>query len=323
MSITLRFLGATQTVTGSRYLIDTGARRILVDCGLYQERDLQARNWEPFPVPPATITDVILTHAHLDHCGWLPALARHGFHGRVHATAATGDLARISLLDAARLQEEDLAFKQSRHAREKRTGPYPYTPMYTVADVETCCAQFAPVAGFGPVDLGDGVELRFREAGHILGATSVFLRIDDHGNPRTLLFSGDLGRWNKPLLRDPDLCTDADYVVMESTYGDRIHESTTDIQERMAKIITDTLRRGGNLLIPTFAIERTQEVLFHLSCLLRDNRIPHLVTFLDSPMAIRVTELFAKYRNLLDDESARMLAEGHSPFDFASLTMTR
>ena len=323
MSMTLRFLGAAQTVTGSRYLLDTGARRILVDCGLYQERDFMARNWEPFPVPPATITDVILTHAHLDHCGWLPALTRQGFRGRVRATAATADLARISLLDSARLQEEDAAFKQARHAREGRTGPYPYTPMYTVADVEACCAQFTPVAGFGPLDLGDGVELRFREAGHILVAVSVVLRVANGGDPRTVVFSGDLGRWDKPLLKDPDLCPDADYVVIESTYGDRIHESAADIQERLANVITDTLRRGGNLLIPTFAIERAQEVLFYLSRLLRANRVPHLVTFLDSPMAIQVTELFAKYGGLLDAETKQMLAEGHSPFEFSGLTMTR
>jgi metallo-beta-lactamase family protein len=319
----LQFLGATQNVTGSRFLLETPGARVLVDCGLYQERDLRYRNWDPFPVPPASLTAVLLTHAHLDHCGYLPRLVRDGFRGPVHATAASGEIARILLEDAARLQEEDAAFKIRRHERERRRGPRPVVPLYTQADAEACCKHLAPVAYREPVPVAEGVTATFHDAGHILGSASVQVRFRAGRDERSIVFSGDVGRWNRPILEDPEPCPAADYVVVESTYGDRLHETAEDIAARLAAIITSTRARGGNVLVPSFAIERAQEVLYHLNELLQADRIPHLTVFVDSPMAATITELYEQHPELMDEEMRAMLQARHSPFRFPGLTMVR
>jgi metallo-beta-lactamase family protein len=323
MPIRLKFLGAAENVTGSRYLLETGGTRLLIDCGLYQERDLNARNWEPFPVPPASINAVLLTHAHLDHCGYLPRLTRDGFRGAVYGTAATAEIAKIALLDSARIQEEDAAFKQKRHAREERKGPHPEIALYGPGDVETCCRHLEPVVCDRPLQVGEGVEAIFVGAGHILGATSILVRVRDGAAARTIVFSGDIGRWDRPILRDPVPCPPADYVVMESTYGDRVHEGTEAIADRLASAITATRQRGGNIIIPSFAIERLQDVLYYLNALLQADRIPHLMVFADSPMAVSVTEVFERHADEFDDEMRRLLRERQSPFHFPGLKMVR
>lgn len=319
MSITLRFLGAAENVTGSRYLLEAGGTRLLVDCGLYQERELLGRNWDPFPVPPSNLSAVLLTHAHLDHCGYLPRLVRDGFGGPVYGTAATAEIAKIALLDSAGLQAEDAAFKRRRHERERRKGPFPEVPLYTAADVEACCARFRPVPYEQPVPLAEGMDARFLEAGHILGATSIQVTVRQNGRERAVVFSGDLGRWDRPILRDPIPCPPTDWVVMESTYGNRLHENPAQIEDRLAEVVNDTHARGGNLVIPSFAIERAQDVLYYLHRLQEQQRIPHLMVFMDSPMAISVTEVFERHVDLVDEEMRALLRERRSPFHFPGL----
>ncbi len=319
----LTFLGAAQNVTGSRYLLESDGARVLVDCGLYQERDLLARNWEPFPVPPASIDTVLLTHAHVDHCGYLPRLVHDGFRGRIVSTPVTAEIAAIVLADSAKLQVEDAVYKKKRHARERRTGPHPEVPLYTLDDVTATLPLFDPIGYGTPVPIGDGVTAEFREGGHILGSGSVLVRFGDRETRRAVLFSGDVGRWDKPLLNDPVAASEADWIVVESTYGDRLHEESGLIKEHLAAVITETRRRGGNIVVPSFALERTQEVLWYLNELIGVKRIPHLLVFVDSPMAVRVTDVFEKHPEILDEQMRGLVARRSSPFQFSGLKMIR
>lgn len=323
MAFNLSFFGAAENVTGSRYLLEANGKRILVDCGLYQEWHLKKRNWDSFPVPPSSIDAVLLTHAHLDHCGWLPRLVMGGFKGPVYATAATAEIATIVMRDSAHLQEEDAAFKQKRHKREGRTPPRPVVPLYTLADAEETIPLFKPVKYEQSVQVAQGIEVTFHDAGHILGSSMIKARLSDGATERTVLFSGDIGRWDVPILRDPTVFDQADYVLCESTYGNRVHENNEDISGHLADIINATHRAGGNIIIPSFSIERAQEVLYHLNELLLANQIPHLMIFLDSPMAIRVTEVFERHHNLFDKEMAELIRQRNSPFDFSGLQMSR
>jgi len=323
MQIKLEFLGAARNVTGSRYLLEANGIRLLVDCGLYQERDFRSRNWDPFPVPPDTIDAILLTHAHLDHCGLLPKLVREGFRGKIYCTAATSEISRIVLLDSAKLQEEDAEFKQRRHEREGRRGPYPEVPLYTVEDAEASFPLFSPVRYGEPVRIGDGIEATFHDAGHILGSSMIRVAVNHDGEERKIIFSGDVGRWDKPILRDPTVFDEADYILVESTYGDRLHEDAEDIDDMLSEIINSTRKAGGNIVIPSFAVERSQEVLYHLNELLIEDRIPHLIVFVDSPMAVSVTEVFEHHPELFDEEMLELIRRRESPFDFPSLKMVR
>ncbi len=323
MDIKLTFLGAARNVTGSCYLLETKGHRILVDCGLYQERDFKHRNWEPFHVAPNSIDTVLITHAHLDHCGLLPKLAHDGFKGKILGSAATLDIAEIVLLDSARIQEEDVAHKKKRHQRQKRKGPYPLVPLYTVQDAENVVRYFESVPYKQVVPLGQGVEVFFYDSGHIFGSTMIRIKVTQGSASRTILFSGDLGRNQVPILRDPAHLTQADYVVVESTYGNRIHAPTEDIPTALAKVINDTVKLGGNIVIPSFTIERTQELLYYLGGLLAERKIPRLKVFVDSPMAIRVTEIFKKYPELFDQETRELLHNGRHPCDFPGLHLAR
>ncbi|MGQ9632537.1 MAG: MBL fold metallo-hydrolase RNA specificity domain-containing protein [bacterium] len=323
MQTKLSFLGAAQNVTGSRYLLETDGLRLLVDCGLYQERELKERNWDPFPVPPNTIDAVLLTHAHLDHCGLLPKLVREGFRGKIYCTAATSEISQIVLLDSAELQEEDAELKRRRHEREGRRGAYPEIPLYTTDDARASFPLFSHAKYEEPIRIGDGVEATFHDAGHILGSSTIRLILNRDGEGRTILFSGDVGRWDKPILRDPIPPNEADYVLVESTYGDRLHEDSKDIEDILSDVISSARKAGGNIVIPSFAVERSQEVLYHLNRLLMEDRIPHLMVFVDSPMAVSVTEIFEHHPELLDDEMTELIRRRESPFDFPSLKMVR
>ena len=323
MQIKLSFLGAAQNVTGSKYLLETENAKLLVDCGLYQERELKGRNWSPFFMPPQSLDAVLLTHAHLDHCGLLPRLVQKDFSNFIYCTAATAEITRIMLLDAGKLQEEDAEFKKRRHKKEKRKGSYPEIPLYTQEDAEAVFPLFSPVKYGQPVEIGEGIEASFHDAGHVLGSSMVRLKIEQNGEQRTILFSGDIGRWSKPMLNDPTLFDEADYVVVESTYGDRLLEPLEDTAEEFAEIINATANKGGNIIIPSFALERSQEILYYLNKFRLEGRIPHLPVFVDSPMAISITEVFGNYPQLFDGEMKKLLSQEKSPFDFPELKLTR
>ncbi len=322
MKAKLVFLGASKNVTGSKYLLEVNGSRVLIDCGLYQERGLKDRNWKRLSVAPESIDAVLLTHAHLDHCGLLPKLVKDGFCGKIHCTAATAEIAQIILLDSAHLQEEDAEFKRRRHEREGRSSQFTPEPLYNTEDAEATLPLFAPIDYETTVKIGEGIEASFHDAGHVLGASMIQVKVKTGSEIRTLLFSGDIGRADKPILRDPTQFAQADYVLIESTYGDRVHRDAADIPTMLEEIINSTAKAGGNIIIPSFALERSQEVLYHLNELFRADRIPHLTVFLDSPMAIRITEVFKHHAELYDSEMQELYRNGESPFAFSGLKMT-
>jgi metallo-beta-lactamase family protein len=321
--VKLHFLGANRQVTGSCYLLEAEGLRVLIDCGLYQERSFLERNWNPFPVPPDTIDYLLLTHVHLDHSGLIPKLVREGFSGPILMTGPSKELTPIMLTDSARIQEEDAVYKKKRHKREGRKGPYPEIPLYTVRDAERVYPLFHAVPYQKQASLGSGVSVSFQDAGHILGSAMLELRIDKKARKKHILFSGDIGQWNRPLVKDPSVFAQTDCLIMESTYGDRDNEDPAGVEDLLCDIINETVDRGGNLVIPTFAVERAQELLFHLSRLAHKNRIPYLMTFLDSPMAVDVTEVYVRNKQYLDRETFRFIQEGKKPFGFPGLRLVR
>jgi metallo-beta-lactamase family protein len=317
----IKFLGATHQVTGSSYLLESAGMKILVDCGMFQERDYYSRNWETFPVPADQIQYVLLTHVHQDHSGLIPKLVKEGFVGEILLTPASKELFPIVILDSARIQQEDAAFKKKRHEKEGRKGPYPEIPLYTVQDAEKCfpLLKAVPYEEFFP--LNNQIKVCFHDAGHILGSAMIEVVFQDDNGSRNIIFSGDIGQWDKPLLNNPTVFEKADYVVMESTYGDRNHDSVQDIDDRLSKVVNDAIRSGGNVIIPTFAIERAQELLYHFSLLAHAKKIPHIVIFLDSPMAVEVTKVYEQNKNYFDKEALELFKNGQSPFGFPGLKL--
>jgi metallo-beta-lactamase family protein len=319
----LAFFGAARQVTGSCYYVETNGLRILIDCGLYQERPYLERNWSPLPVPPADVDFILLTHAHLDHSGLIPKVVRDGFAGTILTTAATADLLAIALMDAAKIQEEDAAYKKKRHQKEGRSGLPTEVPLYTTEDVQMTMPLVEEAAYDEPCKLGRGVSVRFRDAGHILGSAMVELSVGVEEDVRTIIFSGDIGQWGMPFVRDPSVFERADYIVMESTYGDRDHEDPGRVDELLGGIIRETAKAGGNVVVPTFAIERAQDLMFHLSRLVRSKAIPPMPVYLDSPMAREVTEAFERHDEFLDEEARKLFASEEHPFRFPGLVIVR
>jgi metallo-beta-lactamase family protein len=319
----VQFLGACQQVTGSSYFVEAAGLRLLIDCGLYQERAYLGRNWAPFPVAPESLDFVLLTHVHLDHSGLLPKLVREGFRNKILTTPPSADLLPIVLLDAAQLQEEDAALKKKRHQKEGRRVRYPEVPLYTVAEAERVNGLVKRVSYEKRIALKKGVSARFREAGHILGSAMIELSVREGGRTFRAVFSGDLGQRGKPLLRDPGVFEQAQAVVMESTYGDRVHEDPADTETMLGRIIKETAAAGGNVVIPVFAVERAQEMMYHLSRLSREGRVPRLPVFLDSPMATDVTDVFLRHQEFLDSETVGLFRSGRSPFQFPGLRYVR
>jgi metallo-beta-lactamase family protein len=300
MSMRVTFWGAAETVTGSRFLVESSLARVLVDCGLFQGvKRLRQMNWEPFPVDPASLDAVVLTHAHIDHSGYLPGLVRHGFRGHIWCTPATAALVRILLPDTAHLQEEDARYANKRCSSRH----HPALPLFTQDDAKRALKRLRAHPVGSAFEVAEGIEVRFSPAGHILGAASVW--VSDGG--RSVLFSGDLGRSDDPIMLPPAPPPSADHIVVESTYGDRAH-SDADAAESLADAVNSTVSRGGIVLVPVFAVGRAQTVLHLLAGLRREGRIPSVPTFLNSPMAVSATQLFldsdAEHR--LD---ARQLAE--------------
>lgn len=291
----LTFLGAARTVTGSKYLLEHGGKRVLIDCGLFQGlKELRLRNWAEFPVPSREIDAVVLTHAHLDHVGYLPRLRSHGYKGRVFCTAGTMDLCRLVLPDAGRIQEED-ARQANRHGY---TRHHPALPFYTESDALGALTQLQPIGYHRPIEVVPGIAIEFVPAGHLLGSAFVVARLQ---SGPTILFGGDLGRYARPVLPDPSNAVQADVVLVESTYGDRDHVED-DNGEQLAQVIRSTVEQGGKLIIPSFAIGRVEELLYWMRRLEQENRIPVLPVFVDSPMANEALKFYSARSAELDEE---------------------
>ena len=319
----LTFLGAARQVTGSRFWLQTSAGNILVDCGLYQGQDHpRVQNKLDFDFDPTAIDWVLLTHAHIDHSGLLPRLYKLGFRGQVITTEATADLCELMLLDSAHIQQEDAQFDLKKWRRRGRPGPPPQ-PLYTVKDAEQCLQTFQPVAYDEKISLAPELTVRFCDAGHILGSASIEVWAGNGDQQRKIVFSGDIGGPDRPILRDPQVPEGADFVVIESTYGDRSHDPHSHSLFRLKDIVRTTLRRGGHLLIPAFAVGRTQEVLFEIAELIRSGDIPETPVFVDSPMAIEATEIFRRHPECFDAEMRHLIASHRSPFRFPGLKITR
>ena len=291
---TITFLGAAQTVTGSKYLLETPNSKVLVDAGLFQGlKELRERNWQNLPIAAKDIDAIVLTHAHLDHCGYLPRLVSQGFRGRIFCTAGTKDLCGIVLPDSGRIQEED-AEQANRHGYSKHA---PALPLYTEADANHTLTLLQPVGYERPMPVADGIEVDFINAGHLLG--SAYARVRTGG--QTILFGGDLGRFNRPVMPDPTMVEHADYLLIESTYGNRVHEDDDD-GEKLARAIRDTANRGGRVIIPAFAVGRVEELLYWVKKLEAEKRIPVLPVFVDSPMALKALARYTERINELDPD---------------------
>jgi metallo-beta-lactamase family protein len=341
-TLKIQFLGAARQVTGSQYYVEIDGVKLLIDCGMFQEREFQERNWNPSPVRLRDLDAVLLTHAHVDHCGLAPKLTQEGYRGPIITTAASVDLVEIVLRDSAEIQAEDAAFKLKRHQKEGRKSKFPIRPLYSIKDVDRTIPLMQAAPYEEEIHLAGGISAVFHDAGHILGSAIIELKIghpqpkgivpfllDKIGEghhpdpPQTIIFTGDLGQWDKPIVRDPTTFTHADYLVMESTYGDRDHENHGSVQSQLEQIVAEAVADGGAIVIPIFAVERAQELIYHFNQLLHNKKIPEIPIFLDSPMAADVNEVFRDHRDCFDAEALAMLASGRSLFRFPTLKVLR
>lgn len=324
MAITLHPEGAVAEVTGSKHVVGIDGRRILVDCGAFQGRrkETDAKN-RALVRDPASIEAAVLTHAHYDHCGLLPLLAKRGFSGDIVATAATRDLAQLVMADSARIQARDADYLSRQAA--KRGEKFDWVPLYDEEDVTKAAGLFVTLGYHRKRRIAEGVEIEFLDAGHILGSALVRMTVEDRGGHRTAIgFSGDLGRKNKPIIRDPEALGGIDYLVLESTYGDRRHEPSEDTLDRLAEIVNQTVKRSGKVVIPAFAVERTQELIFHLHLLQDAGKIPSIPIWVDSPMAVDATSIFKVHPECYDRETYELFGKhAENPFGFSSLHFSR
>ena len=328
-SMNLTFWGAARTVTGSMHELRAHGKRYLLDCGLYQGRRKEAleRN-SRLPFPGAAIEAVILSHAHIDHSGNLPSLAKNGFTGPVFATPATRDLCDAMLRDSAYLQERDAAYVNKRRARRKLIDPEAEDgsavgPLYDVTDAEQVLTQFRSVPLHTRTELDRGLHYEACEAGHMLGSSSIVIESTGGTRPIRLAFSGDVGRKGLPIINDPEPLPPVDYLIMESTYGDRFHEKLGAVADKLADVVNRTAERGGRIVAPAFAVGRTQQIVLLLHELIKAGRIRNLPIFVDSPLAVNVTEVFRKHANMFDEETRRFLVDGDDPFGFKLLRYVR
>jgi metallo-beta-lactamase family protein len=322
----LTFWGAAGTVTGSMHLVETGGKRYLLDCGLAQgrrkEADAKNRN---LPFAGSSIDAVVLSHAHIDHSGNLPSLVKHGFSGPIYSTPASNDLCGWMLRDTAHIQEKDAEFLNKRMERRKAAGlgNGVVEPLYDTADVERTLPLFAPVPYHTPYPIGEHLSYESYDAGHILGSSCVILHDTAGSVPVRLAFSGDVGRPNLPIIRDPEVMPPADYLIMESTYGGRLHKQTGHVINKLADVVNRTAKRGGHIIVPAFAVGRTQQLVLLLHQLFNEKRIPNIPIFVDSPLALNVTAVHRDHPECFDEETRRYLDDGEDPFGFRRLQYIR
>lgn len=316
----LSFLGAAHEVTGSCHFIEACGKKILVDCGMQQGQD---DDTQELPVVPADIDYLFLTHAHIDHSGKLPLLSKMGFNGKIFTTVATGELCSIMLQDSAHIQEFEAEWK---NRKRQRAGEDLYEPLYTIEDAQRIMKRFVTFEYNQIISVCDGIKIRFIDVGHLLGSASIEVWIEEEDTNKKLVFSGDIGNLNQPLIRDPQYITEADYVVMESTYGDRNHGPAPDYVQELADIIKETFDRGGNVVIPSFAVGRTQELLYFLRNIVNNNRIPgysEIPVYVDSPLAVEATNVFNKnVKGYFDEEAMSLINQGINPITFPGLKIS-
>ncbi|MBN8588071.1 MAG: MBL fold metallo-hydrolase [Rhodothermia bacterium] len=321
----LTFCGAAQTVTGSMHLLQLeSGHNILMDCGLFQGRREEANHInQTFLFTPSEIDVVLLSHAHIDHAGLLPKLWKEGFRGRVYATHATYDLCAIMLMDSAYIQESDAAFLNKRN--KNRRGPQgpEIVPLYTQADTEELLKKFISVGYDTPFSPLPGVSVEYRDAGHILGSASMVVKVQEGGREKRLGFTGDIGRPGRPIIKDPKAMEDCDWIITESTYGGQTHAPTTETKEALAEIIRNTASRGGKILIPAFAVGRTQELVYALDQLWNEGELPRIPVYVDSPLAVSATAVFQSHPECYDEETRQYLREDENPFGFEKLRYVR
>ncbi|PIE51128.1 MBL fold metallo-hydrolase [Candidatus Fermentibacteria bacterium] len=317
VALKLTFHGAAGTVTGSQHLLEANGKKILLDCGLFQGRRQESERLNrEYGFEPASVDAVILSHAHIDHSGKLPGLVKNGFRGVVYATAATRDLAAIMLPDSAHIQKADTEYINRKRAKE---GLEPVEPLYDLEDALEAIEKFVSLPYGLSFQVAPGIMVRFLEAGHILGSSQVELTVEENGKKQVILFTGDLGRFDRPILRNPDLTSRPDVLITESTYGGRNHDPQEKSLLDLEKVVNDTVKRRGKIIIPAFSVGRTQEVLYFLNLLFIAERIPRIPVFVDSPLSFNATEVFKLHPEVYDSELRDLLYAGHSPFDFENL----
>ncbi len=318
MNIT--FYGAVRTVTGSMHLLEANGKRILLDCGLRQGKRKESfecnRN---LPFIPDSIDALVLSHAHIDHSGNIPTLVKLGFKNPIFTTPATTDLCEIMLLDSGHIQERDVEFVNKIRARQKKN---PFEPLYTQEDATKAMEYFNPIPYETPTEIFPGIEVTYHDAGHLLGSSVTTFDIKENGTKKRLTFTGDLGRKNLPILRDPTPIKQTDYLITESTYGDRLHPAEDDVKEHLARLVTKIVLGKGKLIIPAFSVGRTQNIVYFLNQLYQEGRIPEIPVFVDSPLSTRATEVFERHEDIYDKETVRFMMEGTEPFTFKTLRYT-
>ncbi len=322
----IKFCGATQGVTGSCHLLTTERHQVLLDCGQFQGgKEQEKMNFDDFPFDPEAIECVILSHAHIDHCGRLPLLVKRGFKGEIYCTDATADLLNVMLIDSAYIHEKDSEWQSKKNAR---TGKQPVEPLYTVQDAEAALKLVKPILYDQLFSVNDSMQIVFNDAGHILGSAITEIWVDERGTTSKIVFSGDIGVKDRPILRDPTKIKKADYVIMETTYGNRLHPKNTTSIEELIKIVESTVKRGGSVIIPSFAVGRTQELIFEFNMFYEHHPeykglLDKVNVYIDSPMANAATEVFKKNAGVFVEETKQYILEGDNPLDFKNLKFTR
>jgi len=317
----IEFVGGARTVTGSSFILKDKDFEIMIDCGMFQGRsEIRERNLLHLIYAPAKINTLLLTHAHIDHSGLIPKLVKEGFKGKIYSTRPTTDLCSVMLPDSAHIQEMDIEWI---NRRNKRLGRELVEPMYTVEDAENSMKHFISVEYGKILQIQPRIEARFRDAGHILGSSIIELWVDTGGSKTKIVFSGDLGQKDQAFVKDPEIIEEADILLIESTYGDRLHKKKEDTLEEFKQILLHSYNNKGNIIIPAFAIERTQEILYSLSLLFKEKAIPEIPVYVDSPLAISATEIFKKNETYFDEKTRELLLSGNSPLDFPNLFFTK